>query len=128
MANTQRDDKGCYIIEIDGHTVPFDFSMSTIHNYIGRKGLANLPLLDIMNKIISNPNYGDTMDLYKMALDSAWIRHSLKTNETPKPTEVQLSDYFYLIYMSLVDSVSVFFKKNGIDTTPSSTDESEKKI
>ena len=112
--NTTRDDKGCYLVAIDGIDVPFDFSMLVIDQFARQKGWTDMSLSDIFTKVIDKPTYGDAIAFFKVALTSAWKKHQRKDST---PTDGMLAEYYFKIYYAAQESMVAFFKNNGIDLT-----------
>ncbi len=124
--NSTRDDKGCYIVDLDGIPTPFDFSMLVIDQMARSKGWESLTIDEIFSRLLDKPTYGDAIAFFKMALNAAWQKHKKKE---AMPTDAIISDNYYNITKAAFESMVVFFKKNGMDITAGSkkNDEAEEK-
>lgn len=122
--NTKRDDKGCYLVAMDGVDIPFDFSMLVIDQFARKKGWTDMSLSEIFTKVIDKPTYGDAIEFFKLALTSACQKHQLKGS---MPTEGMLAEYYFKIYYAAQESMVAFFKTNGIDLTQMNQEAGESK-
>ena len=110
-----RDGKGCYMIEVNGTSYPFDLSMATIYQFAEKAGWRKDALQAILDRLIRMENMGDMIDLYDLALLRGF--HSSKSDATKigKPDKGDLMGIYLILYKNFIHSIEAFYTANGID-------------
>lgn len=116
-----------YWISVHGNDFPFDFSMRTIYQFCESVGWKKETLDSIISRLTAAPTLGDHIDLYHLAMIRAQHKLTWDATKQGKLDKDDLLDAYYILFKALVDSIEVFFARNGILDKAGTADRDEGK-